>query len=114
MTTELRVTAAPPILDTENATTGATMEQQKVTQLPLNGRNFLQLTLFTPGVAPGTTGSENSLRGGAINVNGLRESMNSFWLDGLNDTSVAVGTYAVSPPIDSVMIPWPGARHRAP
>ena len=102
VTTELHVTTAPPVLDTQNATMGATIEEQKVTQLPLNGRNFLQLTLFTPGVAPGTTGTENSERGGAINVNGLRESMNSFWLDGLNDTSVAVGTYTVSPPLDSV------------
>ncbi len=102
VTSELRVTTSPPVLDTENATIGATIEQQKVIQLPLNGRNFLQLTLFTPGVAPGTTGTENSERGGAINVNGLRESMNSFWLDGLNNTSVAVGTYTVTPPIDSV------------
>ena len=102
ITTEVKVTAAAPVLDTQNATTGATIEQTKVTQLPLNGRNFLQLTLFTPGVVPGTSGSENSVRGGSINVNGLRESMNSFWLDGLNDTSVAVGTYTVTPPIDSV------------
>ncbi len=101
-TTTITVEAAPPVLDTQTAAVGTTIERQKVVQLPLNGRNFLQLTLFTPGVAPGTSGSENSTRGGAINVNGLRESMNSFWLDGLNDTSVAVGTYAVTPPIDSV------------
>lgn len=100
--TVMMVEATTPVVDTQNATVGATIERQKVTQLPLNGRNFLQLTLFTPGVAPGTSGSENSVRGGAINVNGLRESMNSYWLDGLNDTSVAVGTYAVTPPIDSV------------
>jgi Carboxypeptidase regulatory-like domain/TonB dependent receptor len=102
VTTELRVTASAPVLDTQNATIGATIEQQKVTQLPLNGRNFLQLTLFTPGVVPGTSGSEVSDRGGAINVNGLRESMNSFWLDGLDNTTVSIGSYAVSPPIDSV------------
>ncbi|HEV2176331.1 MAG TPA: carboxypeptidase-like regulatory domain-containing protein [Terriglobia bacterium] len=100
--TTVNVEAAAPVLDTQSASVGTTIELQKVTQLPLNGRNFLQLTLFTPGVVPGTSGSENSTRGGAINVNGLRESMNSFWLDGLNDTSVAVGTYAVTPPIDSV------------
>jgi hypothetical protein len=68
-----------------------TIERQKVTQLPLNGRNFLELTLFTPGVVPGTSGSENSSRGGAINVNGLRESMNSFLLDGITNTSIGVG-----------------------
>lgn len=89
-------------MDTEKATAGATIEEQEVAQIPVNGRNFLQLTLLAPGVVPGTSGSENSNRAGAINTNGLRESMNSFWLDGLNNTSVAVGTYAVTPPIDSV------------
>lgn len=68
----------------------------------MNGRNFLELTLFTPGVVPGTSGSENSSRGGAINVNGLRESMNSFLLDGITNTSIGVGTYVVTPPVDSV------------
>jgi Carboxypeptidase regulatory-like domain/TonB dependent receptor-like, beta-barrel len=98
----VEVHATAPVTNTENSTVGATFEEQKVAQIPLNGRNFLQVTLLAPGVAPGTANSENSNRGGAINVNGLRESMNSFWLDGLNDTSVAVGTYAVTPPIDSV------------
>ncbi|HLY60974.1 MAG TPA: carboxypeptidase-like regulatory domain-containing protein [Terriglobia bacterium] len=98
----VEVHATAPVTNTENPTVGATFEQQKVSQIPLNGRNFVQITLLAPGVAPGTANSENSNRGGAINANGLRESMNSFWLDGLNDTSVAVGTYAVTPPIDSV------------
>ncbi len=101
-TTSITVAATPPVVDTQTSSVGTTIESQKVRQLPLNGRNFLQLTLFTPGVVPGTSGSENSSRGGAINVNGLRESMNSFLLDGITNTSVAVGTYAVTPPVDSV------------
>ncbi len=101
-TTVVHVEASPPILDTQTNSVGTTIERERVADIPVNGRNFLQYTLLSPGVAPGTSGSENSTRGGAINVNGLRETMNSFWLDGLNDTSVAVGTYAVTPPIDSV------------
>jgi hypothetical protein len=69
----------------------------------LNGRNFLELTLFTPGVVPGTSGSENSSHGGAINVNGLRETMNGYLLDGMTNTSIGVGTYVVTPPVDSVL-----------
>jgi hypothetical protein len=50
----------------------------------------------------GTSGSENSARGGAITVTGLRENMNSFLLDGITNTSIGVGTYVVTPPVDSV------------
>ncbi len=101
-TTTVTVEASPPLLDTQTSTVGTTIERERVSQLPLNGRQFLQLTLFTPGVAPGAQQSENSARGGAINVNGMRESMNSFWLDGMDNTSIGVGQYVVSPPIDSV------------
>lgn len=101
-TTTVTVEATPPVLDTQTSSVGTTVEREKVVQLPLNGRQFLQLTLFTPGVVPGAEGSENSERGGAINVNGMRESMNSFWLDGMDNTSIGVGQYVVAPPIDSV------------
>jgi hypothetical protein len=101
-TTTVTVEATAPLLDTQTSSVGTTVDREKVVQLPLNGRQFLELTLFTPGVVPGTQGSENSERGGAINVNGMRESMNSFWLDGMDNTSIGVGQYVVAPPIDSV------------
>jgi hypothetical protein len=69
-TTTVTVEAAPPVVDSQTSSVGTTIERQKVTQLPLNGRNFLQLTLFTPGVVPGTSGSENSSRGGAGRAEG--------------------------------------------
>jgi hypothetical protein len=101
-TTTVTVQSAAPLLDTQTSAVGTTVEGAKVSQLPLNGRHFLELTLFTPGVVPGTDGSENSERGGSINVNGLRETMNTFLLDGMNNTSIGVGTFVVTPPVDSV------------
>jgi hypothetical protein len=101
-TTTVTIEATPAVLDTQTSSVGTTVEAQKVSELPLNGRHFLELTLFTPGVVPGTQGSENSTRGGAINVNGLRESMNAYLLDGMNNTSLGVGTFVVTPPVDSV------------
>ena len=101
-TTTVNVEATPRILDTESSAVGTTIEQEKVGELPLNGRHFLELTLFTPGVVPAADGSENSTRGGGINVNGLRETMNTFLLDGMNNTSLGVGTFVVTPPVDSV------------
>jgi Carboxypeptidase regulatory-like domain len=55
-TTTVTVEAALAVVDSQTSSVGTTIERQKVTQLPLNGRNFLELTLFTPGVVPGNVG----------------------------------------------------------
>jgi hypothetical protein len=89
-------------LESQTSSVGTTIDEQKVNDVPLNGRNFLELALLVPGVTPGTEGTPISVRGGAINVNGMRDSMNSYWLDGLDDTSVGVGQFTVAPPLDSV------------
>lgn len=101
-TITVTVEGAPPVADTQTSSVGTTIDATNVDQVPLNGRNFLELTLLAPGVVPGTDGSRISERGGAINVNGMRESMNSYWLDGLDDTSTGVGQLTVAPPLDSV------------
>jgi hypothetical protein len=98
----ITVEAAPNTVESQTSSVGTTIDEQKVTEVPLNGRNFLELALLVPGVSPGTAGTHISSRGGAINVNGMRDSMNSYWLDGLDDTSVGVGQYTVAPPLDSV------------
>ena len=46
--TTVQVTAAAPLVDTSDATIGATIEGEQVTELPLNGRNFTQLALLDP------------------------------------------------------------------
>jgi hypothetical protein len=101
-TATVTVEATPIAVESETSSVGTTIDQEKVTEVPLNGRNFLELALLVPGVSPGTEGTRISDRGGAINVNGMRDSMNSYWLDGLDDTSVGVGQFTVAPPLDSV------------
>ncbi|HXW14596.1 MAG TPA: carboxypeptidase-like regulatory domain-containing protein, partial [Terriglobia bacterium] len=101
---DIVVEAYPATVESQTSSVGTTIDEQKVNEVPLNGRNFLELALLVPGVSPGTAGSAVSTRGGggSINVNGMRDSMNSYWLDGLDDTSVGVGQYTVAPPLDSV------------
>jgi len=101
-TTVLTVEAPAVIVDTQTSSVGTTIGQTKVSDVPLNGRQFLELMMFTPGVVPGTPGSKVNDRGGSINVNGMQDSMNSYWLDGLDDTSSGVGQYTVAPPVDSI------------
>ncbi|HEV2351049.1 MAG TPA: carboxypeptidase regulatory-like domain-containing protein [Terriglobia bacterium] len=100
--TTVNVNAGAPVLETQTSSVGTTLEQTKVEEIPTNGRHFLELTLLVPGVVPGTSGSRISDRGGAINVNGMRDSMNSYWLDGLDDTAIGVGQFTVAPPLGSV------------
>ena len=102
LATVVTVEAPAVVVDTETSSVGTTIEQQIVQEVPLNGRQFLELMLFTPGIVPGTPGSKISDRGGAINVNGMQDSMNSYWLDGLDDTSTGVGQFTVAPPLDSI------------
>ena len=59
----VEVTAAAPLLQTENASVGQVISSEAVNALPLNGRNFVQLAILAPGVSgldyaqPGTINS---------------------------------------------------------
>jgi hypothetical protein len=91
-----------PLVQTESATVGTVVEERQVTELPLNGRNFLQLNLLVPGALPGAKGSQLGTQGGSINVHGLREASNFFWLDGIDNTTQAIGQLVVNPPTYTV------------
>lgn len=96
------VSEGVPLVQTESATVGTVVEQREVTELPLNGRNFLQLNLLVPGTLPGAKGSQLGTQGGSINVHGLREASNFFWLDGIDNTTQAIGQLVVNPPTYTV------------
>src|SRR5260370_12955137 len=49
-TTTLEVTGGAPLLTTENATVGTVIDNQRIVELPLNGRNFIQLIALSPNV----------------------------------------------------------------
>ena len=71
--------------------------QRQVNQLPLNGRNFLNL-LFIGAGAVQTNGEQGQMRqgaGNAISINGGRPTSNNYTLDGLINTDTALNTPAV-------------------
>ena len=78
----IEVTAAVPLTQTETNSIGAVIDNQRVVELALNGRNFFQLTLLVPQVIPPTDGSILSFRGG-FNVGGASELPNRLqpWLN---------------------------------
>lgn len=104
VTETVEVRAASVAIDTETATVGHVVTQRQVTELPLNGRNFLQL-LFLGGGAVETTGEQGSMRqgvGNAISINGSRPTSNNYLLDGTANTDTALNTPAVVLSVDAI------------
>ncbi len=85
-----------PVVNTDSSTLGNVVDNRKVTEFPLNGRNFLQLNLLVPGANQGVKGSQNQTQGGSISVNGAREQSNNFLLDGMDNNDLAINQYAVA------------------
>src|SRR5579864_5339687 len=111
----VNVSASAAILQTENATVGTVIDSGKILDLPLNGRNFVQLAQLIPGVNPGTPGSITVRRGRgsvgqsdpsygatAASANGMRDTANRYFLDGIENMDYNAVTYSFSPSIDAI------------
>ncbi|MCW5980917.1 MAG: TonB-dependent receptor [Bryobacteraceae bacterium] len=102
ITERVVVTAARSVLRTDSAALGSVIETNLIRGLPLDGRNFLELTLLLPGVAPSAQGSAASVRGAtALNVNGAREDSNNYLLDGVYNSDPMLNNSAVNPSVDA-------------
>jgi hypothetical protein len=101
-TESVEVTAAAPILQTETTQTGESLSATKLTSLPLNGRNFVSLTLLIPGsVSPNPSGM-NGRFGARPYVNGNREQTNNFMLDGVDVNDSIDNRVGYSPNVDAL------------
>src|SRR5262245_15383282 len=85
----VEVSAAAPMLETETSSRGSVIDEKKIIELPLNGRDYNQLALLSPGVLPSTPRLASVNFKGAINVNGNRTFNNVFLLDGVDNISYA-------------------------
>ncbi len=95
------IVAVAPLVQSENAMVGNVIDEQKVKELPLNGRIFWQLAQLAPNVFNPPQGSTLGFRGG-FNVAGNPEVNNNFILDGIdnNDETTAQPTHR--PSIDGI------------
>jgi hypothetical protein len=99
------IEAAPPLLQTANAEVSEVIDNARVTSLPLNGRQFVDLTLLSDNVfvAPrGTRGSALAQTGPAVLIAGQRPGHNMYFLDGVSVTDQYFNHLVASPPIDAI------------
>jgi Carboxypeptidase regulatory-like domain len=111
----ISVEAFAAVLQTDNATVGAVIDGSKIVDLPLNGRNFIQLAQLIPGVQAGTPGSITVRRGRgsigqqdapfgstAMSANGSRDTANRYLIDGIEFMDYDAMTYSFAPSVDSL------------
>jgi len=103
----VEVTAAAPLMQSQDASVGQVVDEKSVLSLPLNGRNFTFLAQLSAGVNTPQADTRGNAASGAFAANGLRPAQNNYLLDGIDNNSDTVdflnGTnYVVLPPVDAV------------
>jgi hypothetical protein len=108
----ITVEGGSSLVETRKATLGIVVDEQKIVDLPRNGRNFTQLGTLVPGVvAPpialggqngnATPGGIGNVTGG-FNVNGMRNQSNNFLLDGASNNDTFNTGFVLRPPPDAI------------
>jgi len=103
------VDAAPPQLHTDSSALITTVTEKATQELPLNGRNFMNLVQVTPGA---TEGLNNGLASGnrpddrrqtsSVSVNGQADMINNQTIDGIDNNERVIGSIGVRPSVDAI------------
>ena len=110
LTQQVQVTQTVPLLHVSDATVGEVIDQRQVAELPLNGRQFLELALLVPGAHTShgaQMGDMNPLywrpgQNSAITISGGRPNSNVYLLDGTVNTDPTFNTFVISLPPDAI------------
>jgi hypothetical protein len=105
----VEVQGGAPLIETDNTSLGTVIENTRILDLPLNGRNYLQLAALTPGATTAAPASfVMGLRQGGtrslftLTVSGQRILFNRYLLDGLENTSPNWQSYIFLPSLDAL------------
>jgi hypothetical protein len=100
VTETIEVEATAPVLKTDDATLGEVVDRRRITQLPLNGRNFAQLAvLAAPGVRMGYQTFGNAVR---LYASGQRENQNQFTMDGIVIQNNLINATSFRPSLEAI------------
>ncbi|MDQ3805185.1 MAG: TonB-dependent receptor [Acidobacteriota bacterium] len=111
----IEVTADAPLVEASTSAIGEVIQGRQIVELPLNGRNVLELARLVPGVTQGVpsgfatgvggnaeTFVNRNTGGAALSVNGQRTQANNFLLDGVDNNESLVNTIQIFPSADAV------------
>lgn len=108
-TQTIEVAANAAQLSTESSTVGTVVEEQRIVDLPLNGRNFWQLVELSPNVTYGFTpaaqavGREAGTRGAlTMAISGARSTWENYTLDGMGNLDMDFNSYILQPSVDAL------------
>jgi Carboxypeptidase regulatory-like domain/TonB dependent receptor len=98
------------LLETQNAELGQVVQEKPIVELPLNGRDFVQLATLSPGVYPGVLGTNScasapvGATNGTVNFNamGLRDTDISYLIDGIETRGARYGNATIRPSPDAI------------
>ena len=92
------------LLKTDTSEIGHVLTNKQIVELPLNGRDYLQLARLIPGATPSRAGATAGQKGvsRSVNVGGARDTSVSFLLDGIDTNDISFQTPTVTPSIDAI------------
>ncbi len=103
------VTGASPLIQTSTSELGTTVSEEQIKTLPLNGRNFVNLTRTVPGVVRGVPGANIDGAGSlawrasaSFSANGQRPRDNNYMLDGVDNNETWLQTVVLFPSVDAL------------
>ena len=109
LTETVEIRGGAPLVQSSNASIGTVIENRSIVELPLNGRNYLQLASLIPGATTnGPSSSQGRQRMGgqrnsfALNVAGQRIHYNHYSLDGIENTDLNFNSYMLLPSVDAL------------
>jgi hypothetical protein len=105
----VEVTAQTAALQTDSSTVGQVIGNKQVQELPLNGRNFINLAIVVAGANEGASNSEGSgnrpddrRQSSSVSVNGQGTQVNTQMIDGVDNNERIIGNIGVRPSIDGI------------
>jgi hypothetical protein len=105
----VEVSSAPPALETDSSVLSTDVQQQSVQDLPLNGRNYVQLAELAAGANEGTSVAitngnrpDDRRQSSSIVVNAQSDTLNNDMIEGVDNNEGTIGTIGVRPSIDAI------------
>ena len=108
----LLIEGKAPLLETQSSVLGSVIEEKQVQELPLNGRNFVQLATLSAGVSGAGSGMRGTIMSGTrpddlrpgteLFANGNRESSNNYLYDGIDNNTRLTLVIVVRPNVEAI------------